>query len=150
MQASAVLPDALRHELAADTLRRFGSLALRVTGTSMLPAVRPGDIVHVRACEIRDVAPGDVVLFDRGGRFFAHRAVRTNDGHTLLTRGDAVGAPDPLVGRDQLLGKVHRICRRDRSIVPKPPGWGVRLAAALLARSRVARSVFCRALAAGA
>jgi signal peptidase I len=150
MQASAVLSDALRHELAADALRRFGKLALRVNGTSMLPAVQPGDIVHVRGCKPTDVAPGDIVLFAREGRLFAHRAVRAHADHSLLTQGDTVGAPDPLVRREQLLGKVHRISRGDRDIVPTAPGWGTRLAALLLGRSWLARQVFCRALAAGA
>src|SRR5260221_9423978 len=64
----------LKCDLAADVIRRFGALRLRVNGFSMLPSIWPGDIAWVsRVVAFR---PGDVVLFSRKGRRFVHRVVR--------------------------------------------------------------------------
>src|SRR6266568_2706456 len=105
------IPDArsgLKGELFLEVLRTFGSARLRVTGTSMLPSIWPGDILEVGVfpfsifdfrfsifeprvssldyrpltvdsrlstfhCD--SIRPGELVLYERAGRFFAHRVV---------------------------------------------------------------------------
>ena len=42
MDAASNPYESSRIELAADVIRSFGELRLRVTGSSMLPAIRPG------------------------------------------------------------------------------------------------------------
>ena len=59
--------------LAVEVLRRFGEARLRVTGSSMLCAMWPGDLVAVRRQGMGEIRRGHVVLFVR--RFFAHRVV---------------------------------------------------------------------------
>ena len=97
-------------ELATESLRLAGRLRLRVNGSSMLPAIRAGDILEVRAARASAMAPGKVVLFRRDGRFFAHRVVRRDDGH-LVTRGDALDHDDAPIGDRELLGEVVRVER---------------------------------------
>ena len=92
-------------ELAAASLRASGRLRMRVLGSSMLPAIRPGDIVTVRSGEPAEASPGDVVLFMRENRFFVHRVVRS-EMSGLVTRGDAVPAEDPPVQPYEFLGFV--------------------------------------------
>src|SRR6266478_1168478 len=41
----------LKCDLAADVIRRFGVLRLRVNGFSMLPSIWPGDVVSVSGAE---------------------------------------------------------------------------------------------------
>lgn len=94
--------------LAAEVLRRFGQLRLRVTGASMLPAIWPGDVVTIHSVQLSDVSRGDLVLFFRGQRFFVHRVLDVS-GDSLLTRGDSVLSPDPPVHSDELLGRVVSI-----------------------------------------
>lgn len=132
------------NELAAESLRRAGRLRLRVTGSSMLPAVCPDDILFIRACDIRAVRRGDIVAFLREGRFFVHRAIGHRDGH-VLTRGDSNAAADPLVGPADFLGKVARIASRGSARRPslRPPAVH-RLAAALFRRSPLAGRLFTR------
>jgi len=103
-------------ELAAASLARTGRLRLRVTGTSMLPAIRPGDVLRVERCDAASLSPGEVVLFQRGERLFAHRAVRR--GHALALRGDTLDRDDAAVEGAQVLGKVVAIERRGREIAP--------------------------------
>jgi len=129
-------------ELAAESLRVAGRLRLRVGGSSMLPAIRPGDILEVRARRAADVHPGSVVLFQRGGRLFAHRVVH-REGAFLVTRGDALDHPDAAIGAAQLLGEVIAVERRGRTVAARPTPR-VRAAAFLFRRSALAARLFMR------
>jgi signal peptidase I len=95
--------------LLADALGRFGSVRLRVTGTSMRPAIAPGDLVRIERCAPDAVQTGDVVAFVASGRVFVHRLLeiqRTPRGSFFVTRGDSNPDPDPIVHESQLLGRV--------------------------------------------
>src|SRR3989442_10835380 len=112
----------LKCDLAADVIRRFGVLRLRVSGFSMLPSIWPGDI----ACVSRVVAyqPGDVVLFSRKGRLFIHRVVETSGG-AVVTRGDSMLDADPPVAVSDVLGRVEGIARGGaRGAVADGVRWG--------------------------
>lgn len=101
--------DSVRLELLRDVVERFGRARLRLTGTSMLPELWPGDEVEVVAADPGQLRPGDVVLIEREGRPFCHRLVRLDerDGELfLVTRGDSLDRNDPLVSSHALLGRV--------------------------------------------
>jgi hypothetical protein len=115
-------------ELAVEVARRFGRLRLRVTGTSMMPAIQPGDVLCVTRVEPGDASPGEIVLFARGGRLFAHRIVgRDGEGgdQHLITRGDCLLENDPPVLQSELLGRVTGLERgrhpaRSRPLLKRP------------------------------
>ncbi len=116
---------ALKCELAADVLRLSGSLRLQVTGWSMLPSVLPGDMLIIERTQGRQISKGDIVLFHRDGRLFAHRVV-AKAGHAddeqslqITTRGDGMAWPDPVVCGSALLGKVNFIVRKGMLIEPR-------------------------------
>jgi len=135
---------ALKCEMAAEVLRSSGTLRLRVTGWSMLPAVWPGDVLIVERVEPAGVAEGDIVLFVRHRRLIAHRVVK-NHSSTMLTRGDSMQATDSPVSDNEFLGRVTSIVRNDRNIEPsKALGSGQRGIAALVRRSDVAAGVVVR------
>ena len=129
-------------ELAAESLRLAGRLRLRVGGSSMLPAILPGDILEVQARHARDISPGSVVLFERGGRFFAHRVVG-NQAAGLVTRGDALAHADAAVGDAELLGEVIAVERDGRVRTPRATLL-TRLAASVFQRSPLAGRIFTR------
>ncbi len=126
MMASATASDAahrLKCELAADSLRASGTLRLQVTGWSMLPAVWPGDTLMVEQATLSSVSLGEIVLFVRDRRLFAHRIVassRRDGGQQLVTKGDAMPSQDAPISEAELLGKVSSIVRNGRSIEPSP------------------------------
>ena len=98
--ARATSRDTLGCELAAEVLRSFGKLRLRANGSSMLPAVWPGDILFVQGKDAAAALPGDIVLFGRAGRLVAHRVVERTicqDEMQWVTRGDSLGSNDPPV-----------------------------------------------------
>lgn len=131
-------------ELAADSLRASGRLRMRVAGSSMLPAIRPGDLVSVRRCGPAQASIGDVVLFQRDGRLFAHRVVRL-EAESLVTRGDAVATDDPPVRATEFLGIVESTQRgRGPALDCARHAWPQRLAAGVFRRSALAGRLFTR------
>lgn len=144
MLASAGSRQECINELAAQTLAAFGALTLRVTGSSMLPVVQPGDELRIRRCPLDHARVGDVVLFARGRTLFAHRVVRRGT-EMLVTRGDSLAADDAPVAAHEFLGKVEHVERRGRTVALRAqPGWGARLASVLFSRSTLAARLFCR------
>jgi len=136
---------AVKCELAGEVLRSSGILRLRVTGWSMLPTVWPGDTLVIERVDSDAVCEGDIVLFNRERRLFAHRVVTKSgsDGDTrILTRGDAMPQPDPLVSDRDLLGRVKHIVRNGKCIEPsRNPRLSERAVSALVRRSEIAARV---------
>jgi len=137
--------DELKRQLVLEVLESTGQAKLAVTGTSMLPSIRPGDMLEVRRQGMEAILPGDLVLFLRNGGFAAHRVVEKAgepDRTLLITRGDALRVPDPPVTPEELLGRVTAILRGGRRLDPRLTRWA-RVASWFLARSefcaRVAR-----------
>jgi len=112
----------LKRRLFLQVLRSSGAARLAVTGTSMLPAIWPGDVLEVCRQGVDEVQRGDVVLFRRDGRLVAHRVVETFDGEggsLLVTRGDRQRATDPPISNEELLGRVTKVLRGNRRKVPR-------------------------------
>src|SRR5213594_1624457 len=104
--------------LAAEVLSLAGQVRLRVTGSSMLPSVWPGDILTVCRAEARQILPGEIVLVARDGLLRAHRLIGKTE-RFLVTRGDSLLLNDPPVSDNELLGKVTSILRGRHRIVPR-------------------------------
>ncbi len=105
-------------------VRGFGEVRIRVFGTSMMPALNPGDVISIQRAAIEEVSPGNIVLFSRGGRLFAHRVVEKLGGPDdlrLITRGDRLRRNDPPVSQSELLGRVIRAQRNGKQIDPNKP-----------------------------
>jgi signal peptidase I len=129
--------DATACELAEEVIRKFGSVRLRVQGTSMMPAIRPGDTIEVERTHPREIAPGEIVLYARDGRFFAHRVVRRSQtalGTQLVTQGDRLQSPDAPISARELLGRVTFIERGRRRVPPRAHIGAVERAVARILR----------------
>lgn len=80
-----------------------------VSGSSMRPAIQPGDIVITRSVRPEQIQVGDVIRFRLGPSWVLHRVVevRQQSGHTIfITRGDNNQALDPPVEPSQLEGRL--------------------------------------------
>jgi signal peptidase I len=138
--------------LAGDVVRRFGGVRLRVFGTSMVPSILPGDLISVQRADLSEISPGEIVLYSRDERLFAHRVVARAGGHhdsRLITRGDRLSYTDPPVSSLELLGRVTSIqCGDGRGCRPVRPAARVRrwaqMAARVLQISDRATSVYLR------
>ena len=117
---SSKLRDLTGCALVADALRIGAEIRLRVTGTSMLPAVWPGDTLRVRSISGTSLSRGGIALCLRDGRLSAHRVVGRS-GAQLITRGDAMPQCDPPVPASEVLGIVIGIMRSDQAERPVGP-----------------------------
>jgi signal peptidase I len=109
----------VRLDVALDSLRLFGRLRLRVTGSSMLPAIRPGSRVLIRRVAEDEIQCGDIVLLRADTGLRLHRLVavmNAPDGTLLITRGDNDMEDDPPVSASQLLGIFA-------GVEQAPPKW---------------------------
>ena len=83
------------------------SLRFQARGKSMEPAIRDGEILHVKPVVVGELCKGDIVLFGDGLKFRAHRLVVVDRGRDVfITRGDAGTESDGTVCAAQLLGTV--------------------------------------------
>ena len=89
------------------------------SGTSMLPSIPDGTVLHIEPVQHNRVSLGDVVYFlDNSGNTRIHRVscVLKKGTETLIqTWGDNCEHPDAAIERSQILGRV--IARRGES------GW---------------------------
>ena len=129
--AAAPTPESVQGELLAETVRLHGKARLRVQGTSMLPSLRPGDVLLVERRATAEVEEGAIILYAREQRLFAHRVLKkeTRAGRcSLVVRGDRLPRPDPPVLPEQLLGEVTRVERGGTSFAPaRRAGWAASL-----------------------
>lgn len=110
------LPFDLHHpkaqELVRSLLAEGLSLRVRVTGASMLPLLKGGELLLVEPVPAR-VRIGDLLVFvGPGGRLVVHRLVRRlgrGRAMRLQMQGDGCPKPDDPVPPEAVLGRVARI-----------------------------------------
>jgi Peptidase S24-like len=117
--------------LAADILGSFGEFRFVAWGSSMVPSIFPGDTLIVQHETPEGARSGDVVLFVRKGRFYAHRlAHKAKEGGriSLIARGDALHRNDPPFAEKEMLGRVAAVIRgRKRIEIDRHPAAGQQL-----------------------
>lgn len=126
------LADRSRLALVGEVLQRFGQVTIRVTGSSMLPALRPGDELTIRRRSISEARTGEIAVFVRDDRLFAHRIV-AQEPRCLVTRGDAVPSPDAPVSEAELLGVAVSVSRDGTAAeLPTEPDATTRVVASII------------------
>ena len=145
--------------LICDRLRAGGTFSFTISTSSMLPALRPGDRVVVRAARADQVRTGDIVIREMADSWIAHRVIDSfvsSNGTHLVTKGDNALTSDPMWEPGQLTGAIVAVVRAGQSERESLAGIRRRaLAIALLSRSqlfasrirlRILRSVALRSL----
>lgn len=124
----------VRVSLAQETLQRFGMLRFKAMGSSMLPAIAPGDLLTFRSATPGDLVPGQVVLMQDDGRLVAHRLLSYDQG-LLTTMGDPLRVPDAPLPAAHLLGvldahqrgaRILPVARDHRRVLPSASRWLLR------------------------
>ncbi len=127
----------LAGRLAVDLLRGGGTVRLPVTGHSMTPCIRRGDVVTVAPLRGRDPRVGEVLAVAPEGRLCLHRLVGCGP-EGALVRGDLATCSDPFIPPDAVLGVVVAVERSGRPVraAGRPELWGL----ALLSRLGLVRA----------
>lgn len=92
----------------------YGNEIMVVTSDSMIPTLKPNDLLIVQRTEIDKIMIGDIIVFNshiEGIGIVAHRAIEKfedNGKIAINTQGDNVGEADAwVVHEDDLIGKVE-------------------------------------------
>ena len=117
-------PDFL--EQARQLLSRKLPVELRMSGSSMSPAIEDGDIITLEPMTEEPVKQGDIVLYhSRFDTAVIHRVIRLERSASercIVTRGDAASHNDSPVPLHRILGRVKRVERageRVKMVIPK-------------------------------
>lgn len=101
-------------------LRTGVTVRMRVSGVSMLPLIRGGDVVEVAPLCEKKIRIGDIIFFcDQQGNPVVHRLHRRRYDSKVLylqTKGDACVYYDVAVPAHQVLGRVERIINEQKNI----------------------------------
>jgi signal peptidase len=87
----------------------FGVRPFLVSGVSMEPVLKAGDIVIVQNVTPEEIAKGDIILFRRGSNRILHRVIETYESKGVkyfITQGDANNVEDLPVSFDDVEGKA--------------------------------------------
>lgn len=91
----------------------YGNEIMVVTSDSMIPILKPNDLLIVQRMDINKITVGDIIVFDSHVEdigIVAHRAIEKFDDNGRIginTRGDNVDEPDTWIVHDEdFIGKV--------------------------------------------
>jgi len=101
-------------ELIREVIARGGHLEISAVGSSMSPAILPGEGLVLSPLRAGEPRPGQVALCSRAGRLIAHRVVERSE-NRLVTRGDACEVDDPVVAGEEVLAVVREVRRSPRA-----------------------------------
>lgn len=76
-----------------EKIQQVGSVSLKLSGHSMYPTIKNGDLITIEACKFEDVGINDIIAcyFSNSEHFVIHRVVgieNINSKRVLLTKGD--------------------------------------------------------------
>ncbi|MFZ2198251.1 MAG: signal peptidase I [Thermodesulfovibrionales bacterium] len=120
MSEQVLASKAEQSDFFADLLNRGLSLRVRVTGRSMQPFLRGGEIVTIKKVPCAELRIGDLIFFESShGVLVLHRIVRKklsdSGSHIFQTRGDGLMSFDEEIHEGSVLGKVLLIEKPSQS-----------------------------------
>jgi hypothetical protein len=121
-------------DMLKEVIERDEEIPLKTFGLSMRPSIRGGEWIVVRRAGAEEIGVGDVVIYQSGPTFVAHRVIRQRHqgGRVYFTvKGDAHLAAEGEVAADEVVARVVALKKADKTIDLSPPRW--RLANRLIA-----------------
>ena len=116
--------ESIPNTLFADILDKGLNLRLKVTGQSMYPFIKSGEIVTLKKVPCSTLKCWDIILYmDFSGSLILHRLVKIetlqNGDISFVTRGDALIQKDKPVTENQILGKASYVEKIVPGLGPK-------------------------------
>lgn len=106
----------LSHTLRKEIIRQGRSVQIVASGYSMYPFLRKGDLLTVEPVTMETIKLGDIVVFESGGKWIAHRVIHIRskaDSLGFLLRGDTCIEFDPVVNKENYIGSVRVFTRKN-------------------------------------
>jgi len=136
----------LTFDMLKEIIERDVEVPLKTAGLSMRPAIYDGEWVAVRRVATSEVGAGDIVIYQAGNVFVAHRVIRRREqaGQVFFAvKGDAQLAAEEIAA-ERVVARVVALERGSRRIDLDRPGR--RLANRLLAGYSSWADTFYRAM----
>ncbi len=110
--------------LLADLIARDGAAWARQASLSMAPLIQPGDAVRLVPLDRGQIARGTLIAYRREEMLVVHRLLAWGEAG-VVTKGDALTSPDPMVAWEQVVAQVAALRRTgkpqiDLGIFPWP------------------------------
>jgi hypothetical protein len=104
-------------DLIKEVINKTLPFRLKVTGFSMFPFIRNGDVITISPLPFSPPKIGDILAFtvSHGRKLFIHRVIGKK-GNSYLTRGDNTLSVDGLIPRADILGMVIRAERNGKRV----------------------------------
>ena len=119
-----------RLHLALDMLKevidRDVEIPLKTFGLSMRPSIRGGEWIVVRRAGAEEIRMGDVVIYQSGPVFVAHRVIRKrqqDDRICFTVKGDAHLAAEGEIAAEEIVARVVAMKKADKMIDLNHPRW---------------------------
>lgn len=96
------------------SLQQQKQFPLKSQGSSMLPILRPDDIVYFKKVYFKNLRTNDLILVKKNHQLFTHRIIYKADKH-LVSKGDNNLQSDGKIYPRQIIAKVYQV-RRDGQI----------------------------------
>jgi hypothetical protein len=116
----------LAMDMLNEVIERDEDIPLKTFGLSMRPAIYGGEWVVVRRVDAKKIRLGDVVIYQAGNVFVAHRVIRkrVQDSKTYFTvKGDAHLAAEGEIAEEEIVAKVVALQKTDKRIDMDRPRW---------------------------
>jgi signal peptidase I len=99
-------------------LLHLKTLPLKSTGQSMLPILRPNDIVYFKKTPFLKIKVNDLIIFKKKNQLITHRVIYKTKKY-LITKGDNNPNSDGKIYPKQILGRVYQIKRNGQIFKPE-------------------------------
>ncbi|MCU4176411.1 S24/S26 family peptidase [Carboxylicivirga sp. N1Y90] len=113
--------DNVKH-IVEELLNDGKSTEITAQGISMYPLLQPNDKLLVKKYD--KYKKGDIVIFDRGDVFVAHRVISIRN-EKVICKGDSLIKADPMINKKEILGKITARTRHTKTITTRH--WKFRL-----------------------
>jgi len=103
-------------EIGRNLLRSGFSIRLQLAGNSMFPFLLCDDVAVIVPKPISELKIGQIIVFENGDKWIAHRLIRMYKKHKnlqLQTQGDSVAKADAPFGEKDYLGTINTIFSHD-------------------------------------
>lgn len=101
-----------KSQLAESLLKDNINFKIPVTGDSMSPVLRTGDVIYIEPVKAEGLDMGDILIFKTEGNMTAHRLVRilrSNGRSMFLTKGDTFSSVDMPLKEEDIIGRAYAV-----------------------------------------
>src|SRR3989338_9020870 len=96
-------------------LVKMSRFSLKADGSSMLPIIRPGDVLHLKKSRFDKVKEGELIMVEKKRQFMIHRVIYKSTKY-LITKGDHNIKSDGRILPQNIHARLTHLIRNGQSL----------------------------------